>query len=93
VNEKNKKVLDVAGGRDTQRNNIGFWRRHNKINQQFDIIYADEMPKPVRKGQMDSSWGLRVNAPFHIVSGLADGRYLQNLGRQLVIKTPNGLPN
>jgi hypothetical protein len=51
------------------------------------------MPRPVRRGQMDPAWGLRVNAPFHIVSGLADGRYLQNLGRQLVIKTPNGLPN
>ena len=33
VNEKNKKVMDIAGGRDTQNNNIGFWRRHNKVNQ------------------------------------------------------------
>lgn len=84
--------MDVAGGRDTQNNNIGFWRRHNKINQQFDIIYADDMPRQAKRGEMDSYWGLRVNTPFHIVSGLADGRYLQNLGRQLVIKTPNGLP-
>jgi hypothetical protein len=90
VNEKNKKVMDIAGNRDTQHNNIGVYRRHNKLNQQFDIVYVDDMPRPTRRGEMDEEWGLRVDTPFHIVSGLGGGRYLQNLGRELVIKTPNG---
>jgi hypothetical protein len=66
------------------------YRKTNKINQQFDIIYVDEMPDPPRRGEMNKDFGLRVGVPFHCVSGLAGGRYLQTLGRKMVIKTPNG---
>jgi len=82
--------MDVAGHRDRQHNNIGFYRRHNHLNQQFDIVYVDEMPEPTARGEMDKDFGLRVEVPFHIKSGLPDGRYLQTLGRRMVIKTPNG---
>jgi hypothetical protein len=44
-NEKNRKVMDIAGGRDTNNNNIGFWGKHNGLNQQWDLIYADDMPR------------------------------------------------
>jgi len=68
--------MDVAGGRDTNRNNIGFWKRHNGINQQWDVVYADDMPRIPRRGEMNEDFGLRVGVPFHAVSGLAEGRYL-----------------
>jgi len=58
--EKNKKVMDVAGGRDKQHGNIGFWKRHNGINQQFDLIYADDMPEVPRKGELNEDFGLFV---------------------------------
>jgi hypothetical protein len=44
VNEKNKKVMDISGGVDTENRNIVVWNKHGKINQQWDLIYADEYP-------------------------------------------------
>ena len=90
VNEKNKKVMDVAGYKDKQHNNIGVYRRHNKLNQQFDLIYVDEMPDPPRRGELNSDFNFFVERPFYVVSGLDRGRYLDILGRNMVIKTPNG---
>jgi hypothetical protein len=43
VNEKGK-VLDVSGGVDQEDRQIIVWNKHGKINQQWDIIYADEWP-------------------------------------------------
>jgi hypothetical protein len=87
VNEKGK-VLDVAGHRDKQHNNIGAYRLHNGLNQQFDLIYADEMPDPPRRGELNTDFNLFVERPFYVKSGLPRGRYLDIIGRNMVIKTP-----
>jgi hypothetical protein len=47
------------------------------------------MPELPRNGDMAKDWGLRVMEPFHIKSGLGLGRYLDIIGRNMVIKTPN----
>lgn len=88
-NEYNKKVLDIAGANDRQHNNIGVYRKHGGLNQQWEIIYADEYPEDPRDGEMSEDWGLRVGTPFHIKSSLPSGKYLDHLGRRMVIKTPN----
>ena len=46
-------------------------------------------PEP-KKGQLNARFGLYVQRPFHLVSFLPKHRYLDIIGRNLVIKTPNG---
>jgi len=66
------------------------WNKHNGLNQQWDIVYVKDMPDEPKKGEMNKDFNLKVDTPFHIVSKLKSGRYLDFLGRNLVIKTPNG---
>jgi hypothetical protein len=67
---KNKKVMDIAGANDRQHNNIGFYRLHNGMNQQWELIYADEMPDPPRRGELNDYFNMLVERPFHVVSAL-----------------------
>ena len=46
-------------------------------------------PDP-KKGELNKHFNLYVERPFHIQTRLPSGRYLDVLGRNLVIKTPNG---
>ena len=39
---------------------------------------------------MNEDFGLKVEEPFHIISALPEGRFLDIINRQLVIKSPNG---
>jgi len=89
VNEKGK-VLDVHGGVDAENRNIIVWTKHGKINQQWDIIYADEYPEEPKKGELNEDFGLYVERPFYIVTQMNSHRYLDILGNNFVIKTPNG---
>jgi len=90
VNEKGK-VMDVHGGIDAENRNIIVWNKHGKINQQWDLIYADVMPEEPKKGELNKKFGLYVERPFYIVSQLSKHRYLDIIdSRNLVIKTRNG---
>jgi len=90
VNEKGK-VLDVHGGRDEENRNIIVWGRHKGINQQWDIVYADEYPEEPKKGEFNKDFGLYVERPFYIISSLPANRYLDIINnRNFVIKTHFG---
>jgi hypothetical protein len=90
VNEKGK-VFDVQGGVDGENKNVMIHNKHGKINQQWDIIYADEYPEEPKKGELNERFGLYVERPFYIVSKLGSHRYLDLIrNRNMVIKTPNG---
>jgi hypothetical protein len=90
VNEKGK-VMDVYQGKDKENQNIIVWNKHGKINQQFDIVYADEYPEDPKKGELNEFFGLYVERPFYIVSQMKANRYLDLINnRNFVIKTPNG---
>jgi hypothetical protein len=39
------------------------------------------MPEEPKKGEFNKDWGFFVERPFHIVSGMASGRYLDLIGR------------
>jgi len=69
VNEKGK-VLDVHGGIDAENRNVIVWTKHGKINQQWDVIYADVYPEEPKKGELNTKFGLYVERPFYIVSQL-----------------------
>jgi hypothetical protein len=89
VNEKGK-VMDVVGGYDGQHRNIQVFQKNNGLGQQFELVYVDEMPAVPKKGELNKSWGLYVERPFHIVSSLDSEKYIDLIGNNAVIKTPNG---
>jgi hypothetical protein len=89
INERGKAV-DVSGGLDDENRNIIMWNKHNGLNQQWDIWYVDEMPPEPKKGELNERFNLYVERPFHIVTQMKSGRYLDVVGSDIVIKTPNG---
>jgi len=42
--------MDVSGGVDTENRNVIMWNKHNGLNQQWDIMYVDEMKPMPKKG-------------------------------------------
>jgi hypothetical protein len=83
--------MDVHGGVDAEQRNIIMWNRHGKINQQWDLVYADEYPNEPVKGELNEKFGLYVERDFHVISQLPSNRYLDLINnRNFVIKTPNG---
>jgi len=76
VNVKNGKAMDVHGGVDAENRNVIMWTKHGKINQQWNIIYADEYEEEPGKGELNERFGLYVERPFYIVSALPAHRYL-----------------
>jgi hypothetical protein len=90
VNEHGK-VWDIQGGVDAENRNILVWNKHGKLNQQWDIVYADEWEGEPGKGEFNERFGLYVERPFYVVSQLPSHRYLDITdSRQMRIKTPNG---
>lgn len=66
------------------------YKKHGQINQQWDIVYKDDMPKEPKKGELNEDFGFYVERPFHIISQLPSRRYLDIIdGRNVVIKQPN----
>lgn len=86
-------ILMVKPERDRENNYIGHDKKNDNMFQQFDVIYADELPAEPKKGDMMPGWGFKIGVPFHIVSNLGEGRYLDLVGNQAVIKTRNGFPS
>lgn len=66
------------------------WNKHNGLNQQWKIVYADQWKPEPTKGQMNHDFGLYVERPFYIVSEMAKHKYLDEINGNIVIKTPNG---
>jgi len=64
-------------------------KKHGKINQQWEIVYVEDWSEP-KKGEMNTDFGLKVDTDFFIESQMPEKRYLDILGRNLVIKTRNG---
>jgi hypothetical protein len=90
VNEQGK-VLDISGGVDSESRNVQIYNKHGKINQQWDLIYADEMPAEPKKGELNERFGLYVERDFYIVSEMPSNKYLDLINnRNMVIKTSNG---
>lgn len=63
------------------------------MNQQWEIVYTDEI-KPALKagvdGDLNEKYGLHNGRPFYVVSAMDSERYLDLVGNNMVIKTPNG---
>jgi hypothetical protein len=46
-------------------------------------------PKVPGKGELNGEWGYYVERPFYIISQCGEKRYLDVIGRNIVVKTPN----
>jgi hypothetical protein len=81
---------DISNNVDVENRNIIAHTKHGKINQLWDLIYADEYPAEPTKGQLNKEFGFYVQRDFYVVSQLKSNRYLEVIdGRNVVIKTPN----
>ena len=90
VNEQGK-VMDINGNIDTENRNIEMHNKHGRINQQWDLIYADEYPAEPKKGELNKEFGLYVERDFYIVSQMSSKRYMEVIdNRNIVIKLSNG---
>lgn len=89
INTKGK-VLDVSGGRDAVNTNVIAYNRHKGVNQKWKILYVDEAKPDPKKGEFVGGYGFYNLRDFYIVSALPSRRYLDRIGSNAVIKTPNG---
>jgi hypothetical protein len=51
------------------------------------------MPPELKDGDLNKDWGFKIGTPFHVISTLPDGRFLDLVGNNMNIKTRNGLPS
>jgi len=86
--EKENKVADVQSALDNENRNILVWAKHGKINQQWDIVYVEDWREP-KKGEMNKDFGFKVDTDFYIESQMPEKRYMDIIGRNIVIKTRN----
>lgn len=82
--------MEVQGGKDNEGQNIRMWNKHKGLNQKWDVTYVKEMKPEPTKGQLNKRFGLYVERPFHIVTAMKSGRYVDVVENNIVIKTPNG---
>jgi hypothetical protein len=88
--KQTNKVADIQGAHDSENRDVLMWNLHRGINQQWDLVYARDWKGEPGKGELNKDFGLYVDRTFYVVSGLPKGRYLDFLGRNLVIKMQNG---
>jgi hypothetical protein len=54
-----------------------------------DTVKRPEPAKPPGKGELNSEYGFYVERPFYIISMCGEKRYLDVIGNNVVVKTPN----
>jgi hypothetical protein len=64
--------------------------KFNGLHQKWSLRYMDELEEAPKKGTWIGDWGFHNLRDFHLVSAMKSGRYLDLVGTQTVIKTPNG---
>ena len=82
--------MDVSGGADAENRDIYMTKFHGRTSQQWDLVYAKDWKGEPTTGEWNREYGMIVNKDFYIISTLGRGRYIDYLGRNLVIKTQNG---
>lgn len=88
VNEQ-KQVLALQSATDSENRQIVREARNDKIHQKWKIVYVDTSPEVPTSG-FSKDWGMWINRPFHVVTQMTSHRYLDLIGANAVIKTPNG---
>jgi hypothetical protein len=85
------RVFEVSGGKDADGTNVITYSRTGKTQQKWNIVFVDEDKKQEPDdGELDPESGFHVSRPFHIVTSLSSGRYVDLISNRAVIKTANG---
>jgi membrane carboxypeptidase/penicillin-binding protein PbpC len=82
--------MDVHGARDDENRDIIVWNKHGRVNQQWDLIYVSDWKRDPKKGELNEDFGVYVERDFYIQTQMKSKRYLDLIGRNLVMKTKNG---
>ena len=59
------------------------------LKQKFKLVYADEVPPPPKKGDIDPVWGFRLDIPFYIQTQLPSKHYVDSITNRNTIATLN----
>lgn len=70
VNIKDGRVIDVSSNNDKEDQNVIVFKKHNRLNQQWDIIYLDQLKPELTIGDFYPEFGMYVGKEFSIVSNL-----------------------
>lgn len=87
VNVKDGRALDVSGNRDRENQNIILFKRHNSLNQQWDITYLDTLKADIKDGEYSPQFGMYIGKNFSIKTKLGSGRFVDVIGDQVVLKS------
>jgi len=82
-------ALDVQSAMDTQRRDIIAHKKHNGLNQQWDLLYVKTLKPALKKGDLNKRYGLYIQRPFFIQTQMPSNRYLDIVNGAVVLKTPN----
>jgi hypothetical protein len=82
--------MDVSGNKDIDGQNVMMFKRHNAINQQWDIVYLDALEAPLKDGEWWADWGMYVGKEFSIVTKMPCERYLDIRDNNVVVNNRSG---
>jgi hypothetical protein len=79
-----KLVLDVYQGKDTEGQKVIVYKRHNRTNQRWTVIYVDKAKKIQTKGY-NQQFGFHMMRPFYMRSRLPMKRVTEAIGANNVV--------
>lgn len=82
--------MDVSGNKDREGQNVVMFKRHNALNQQWDIVYLDALEAPLKDGEWWADFGMYVGKEFSLVSKMPGQRYADVVGNNVVINQRSG---
>jgi len=88
-NERGKHV-EVQSNRDVENQNVALGNKNGGLNQQWEVVYADELVIEYKKGELNPDFGLYVEREFSVLTKMQSGRYMDVINHSVVIKTRNG---
>jgi hypothetical protein len=93
VNEKGKVFQPQGPYLDSDQHNRYIYAATevDDDRDKWDVVYVKEYEKEeLKKGDMNPSFGFRIDTDFHIVSRMAGHRYVDLISNNVVVKRPNG---
>lgn len=85
--------MDVSGNHDRENQNVVMFKRHNALNQQWDIVYLDALEAPIKDGEWWAEFGVYCAKEFSIVSKMPSSRYLDVRDNNVLINQRSGRPS
>jgi hypothetical protein len=66
-NIKDKRRLDVTGGKDREMTRVQVWKRNNSAAQKWKLVYSEDA-KDIQKEGFAKDYGFKIGKPFYIQS-------------------------